>query len=155
MIEYIHARSQDDFNTAAELFREYARDINIDLSFQNFEDEISGLSAMYAEPNGGIILCKQDVRYVGCIAIRRIDEEACELKRMYVRPSFRNKGVGKCLLEQALMLATKLKYKRVRLDTLNYMEPAIRLYEEFEFKRIQPYYFNPNGTAIFFEKMLA
>lgn len=154
MLEYKIVDNLESYGIAKELFREYAHEINVDLSFQRFEEELESLSSMYAPPHGGIILCKQDVRYAGSIAIRKIDKEICELKRMYVRPSFRKLGIGKSLIFFATKLAKDLGYKKIRLDTLNYMHPAIKLYEEAGFNKIEPYYFNPNKTAVFFEKQI-
>ena len=154
MIEYILAENIDAYEKAKQLFQEYADYINIDLKFQKFDEELENLPVMYGAQNGGIILCKQDVRYIGCIAIRKIDDDTCELKRMYVRSTYREKGVGKNLLLNAIKLAQQLNYKKVRLDTLDYMTPAIRLYEECGFRKTAPYYHNPNTTAVFFEKSL-
>lgn len=154
MIEYIIARNHSDYDAAGMLFREYSIDIKIDLSFQSFDEELDGLRNMYGQPGGGIILCRSDSSFIGCVAIRKLDNEICELKRMYVRPGFRHSGIGRNLLEEAVNLAKQLKYGKIRLDTLNTMKSAIRLYEEFGFLRIQPYYFNPNETALFFEKLI-
>lgn len=154
MIEYQFADTAAKYEEAARLFKAYAEDINIDLSFQEFDKELDDLATMYSPPEGGIILCLQDVRYIGCIAIRRIDNEICELKRMYVAPGFRNLGIAKNLLEEAIALAVKLGYKKIRLDTLDSMKAAIGLYEEYGFRQIPAYYFNPNKSALYFEKDL-
>lgn len=154
MIDYLLAKTKEDYETAKLLFREYAALINIDLTFQKFDDELSDISKMYAPPSGGIILCKADEKFVGCIAIRKIEDSICELKRMYVNPNFQRKGIGKVLLEKALDLAINYNYKLIRLDTLNYMAPAIYLYKQYGFYEIEPYYFNPNTTTVFFEKKL-
>ena len=139
---------------AKKLFREYAALINIDLSFQKFEEDLTGINQMYSPPSGRIILCKADEIFAGCIAIRKIDDSVCELKRMYVDPGLQGKGIGKHLLEKALQLAKEYNYKLIRLDTLNYMLPAIYLYKQYGFYEISPYYFNPNKTAVFFESKL-
>ena len=150
--KYVPVTSGEEYTEAKKLFREYAALINIDLAFQNFEEELSAINKMYAPPAGGIILCKADEKFVGCIAIRKIEEHICEIKRMYVDPIFQGRGIGKELLEKALQLAKYYNYELIRLDTLNYMEQAIRLYKQYGFYEIEPYYFNPNTTAIFFEK---
>lgn len=154
MVEYILAENSNDYQAAKQLFKEYADDINIDLSFQKFDKELSEIEKMYAPPVGGIILCKAENKHVGCIAIRNISDKVCELKRMYVHPEFRGKGIGKILLEKIIHLAKDYHYELIRLDTLNYMAPAIHLYKEYNFYEIEPYYFNPNSTAIYFEKKL-
>lgn len=152
--KYIVVSSDEEYAEAKKLFREYATHINIDLTFQKFEEELSVINKMYAPPAGGIILCKVDERFMGCIAIRKIENETCELKRMYVNPGLQGKGIGKHLLEKALQLAKALNYKLMRLDTLKNMEPAIHLYKLHGFYEIEPYYINPNKTAVFFEKKL-
>lgn len=152
--KYIIATSDEDYSDAKKLFREYAALINIDLAFQKFEEELSGINIMYAAPTGGIILCKSEQMFVGCIAIRKLDDNVCELKRMYVNPNFQGKSIGKNLLEKALQLAKEYNYKLIRLDTLTQMLSAIHLYKQYGFYEIEPYYFNPNSTAVFFEKEL-
>ncbi len=154
MPENIHAITDQHYEAAAVLFRQYAGWLNIDLSFQHFEEELSQLKSMYAAPFGGIILCKENNEYAGCIAIRTIDADTAELKRMYVKPAFQKHGIGNMLLQDALTLARKYNYRRIRLDTLSNMLPAINLYKRNGFYEIPPYYFNPETTAVFFEKFL-
>ena len=152
--KYIPASSDEDYTEAKNLFRKYAALINIDLAFQKFEEELSAVNKMYSPTTGGIILCKSDKIFAGCIAIRKINDNVCELKRMYVNQNFQGKGIGKNLLEKALQLAKDYNYKRMRLDTLTQISPAIHLYHQYGFYEIAPYYFNPNTTAVFFEKRL-
>ncbi len=154
MLEYLLVKTQEEYSKAKELFTEYAADINIDLSFQKFDNELLQIEKMYGAPEGGIILCKDDAQFIGCIAIRKFEEKICELKRMYVNPEFRGKGIGKQLLEKILELAKNYNYLLIRLDTLNYMTPAINLYKEKGFYEVKPYYHNPNATAVFFERIL-
>jgi carbonic anhydrase len=154
MSEYIHVVSAKEYEAAAILFKEYANWLNIDLGFQKFEAELEGLENMYAEPFGGIILCKAENDFIGCIAIRKIDEETAELKRMYVKPAFQKSGVGSNLLNRALALAKNFGYKKIRLDTLSNMLPAIELYKKNGFYEIPAYYYNPENTAVYFEKKL-
>ncbi|MEP7163061.1 MAG: GNAT family N-acetyltransferase [Ferruginibacter sp.] len=154
MPEFIHVRTEKEYNTAASLFREYAAWLNIDLSFQKFTEELQDLQKMYAPPEGGIILSKNEQLFSGCIAIRKIDEVIAELKRMYVKPVFQHRGIGTGLLNEAILLAEKYGYKKIRLDTLSNMMTAISLYKQNGFYEIQPYYFNPENTAVYFEKIL-
>ncbi|MBK7885011.1 MAG: GNAT family N-acetyltransferase [Chitinophagaceae bacterium] len=151
MPEIIIATTNKEYEAAAKLFREYADWLNIDLCFQNFEEELVSLQQMYAPPCGGIVLYKNENDFIGCAGIRKLDHEICELKRMYVQPAFHKKEIGKALLKEAIALAKKLNYKSIRLDTLNHMQVAISLYKKFGFKEIAPYYHNPNNTALFFE----
>jgi ribosomal protein S18 acetylase RimI-like enzyme len=154
MTEYVLAKSKKEMDAAKYLFREYTIAINIDLSFQHFEKELANLKMMYALPFGGIILCKKEHDFVGCIAVRKIAEKTGELKRMFVKSGYRNFGIGKVLLEKALELAKECKYERIRLDTLSNMAPVIHLYKQYGFYKIEPYYNNPLDSAIFLEKTL-
>jgi ribosomal protein S18 acetylase RimI-like enzyme len=154
MIDYIQAKSKEDFAQAAILFREYAEWLNIDLSFQHFSEELSSLKSMYAAPVGTIILAKTADEYVGCIAVRKFEERIAELKRMYVQPPHRGKGLGDALLKIALDKARELGYKKIRLDTLSHMTPAIALYKKYGFCEIPGYYPNPEKSAVYFEKNL-
>ena len=155
MLEIILVKSNDEYIIAQSLFREYANWLNIDLGFQQFEEELINLSGMYAFPYGGIILCRKDEEYAGCIAIRKIDAEIAELKRTYVKPSFQKQGIGNKLLEAAIDLAVNYKYKKIRLDTLSNMTAAINLYTSNGFYEIPAYYHNPEKTAVYFEKIIA
>jgi putative acetyltransferase len=154
MPEYIHVHTAEEYAAAAMLFKQYAQWLNIDLSFQHFDEELEQLRNMYASPDGGIILCTTPSEYVGCIAIRKIDADIAELKRMYVMPAFQKLGIGNSLLQEALLLAKKYGYKKIRLDTLSNMMPAINLYKQNGFYEIPAYYYNPEETAVYFEKML-
>lgn len=154
MPDYRLVKTADDFRVAAGLFREYATSIGIDLGFQGFEKELSVLDTMYAEPEGGIILCRENETDIGCVAIRKLEGEVAELKRMYLKPLHQGKGYGRELMEKAIGLAKELGYRKVRLDTLDTMLPAIHLYKSYGFREITPYYHNPFGNAVYFEKNL-
>ncbi len=154
MPEYVYVNTKEEYEAAAYLFRQYAAWLNIDLGFQKFEEELQDLQNMYTAPHGGIILSKYENEFTGCIAIRKIDTEIAELKRMYVQPACQHKGIGTGLLLEALLLAKKYGYKKIRLDTLSNMKPAIDLYKRNGFYEIPAYYFNPESTAVYFEKIL-
>ena len=151
MVEYIIVNTDEEYMNAARLFKEYAAWLNIDLSFQNFEEELLELKTMYSAPAGGIILAKATHQFVASVAIRKIDNDTAELKRMFVQPAFQGKGIGKDLLRQAIEMAKTANYRRIKLDTLNYMLPAINLYKQNGFYEIPAYYNNPNKTAVYFE----
>ena len=151
MYDYIIAGTDEDYRNAAKLFKEYAAWLNIDSSFQHFEEELQELKKMYAAPGGGIILSKNGNDYVASVAIRKINNETAELKRMFVQPAYQNKGIGKKLLEKAIEFARCANYCCIRLDTLNNMLPAINLYKQYGFYEIPAYYHNPNTTAVYFE----
>ncbi len=151
MIDCINANTDEDYRAAAILFKAYAAWLNIDLSFQQFDDELINLKAMYGTPDGGIILCKIENEFIGCVGIRKIDNNIAELKRMFVNSTYQKQGIGKALLQKAVELARGLNYNAIRLDTLNYMTKAINLYKTHGFYEIPPYYQNPNETAVYFE----
>ncbi len=154
MIQYLVASTANEYTEAKALFEAYAQSININLGFQKFEKELTGLDQMYCLPYGGIILVKDENEYIGCVGIRKITPGIGELKRMYVKPSHQKMGIGKMLLEEALILAKDCNYQKLRLDTLNYMVPAINLYKQNGFYEIPAYYHNPIATAVYFEKLL-
>lgn len=145
---------KDEYPIAADLFHKYAVWLNIDLSFQNFEKELAGISEMYAPPNGCIFLYIDNGLYVGCVAVRKMDDFKAELKRMYVSDAYRKKGVGQHLLDAALNFAQSAGYHSILLDTLSNMTPAMNLYKKNGFKEIPAYYHNPHENAVYFEKKL-
>jgi len=154
MPEYLIVQNDAEYKEAAVLFKEYAVWLGIDLGFQHFEEELENLKLMYNAADGGIILCKEQNAFIGCVAIRRNAVNSAELKRMYVQPEQQHKGIGKILLEKAIALAKERKYEFIRLDTLNHMTPAINLYKKYGFYEIPAYYHNPIDTVVYFEKKL-
>lgn len=141
-------------STARVLFREYADEIEVDLCFQDFDRELAGLPGRYAPPTGRLILAFEGSEPAGCIALRAIGDGICEMKRLYVRPSFRRQSLGRRLAEAILAAACGEKYKFMRLDTLQSMHDAIALYESLGFQRIPAYYDNPIPGVVFFELAL-
>ena len=139
----IRAARAADFPLVRELFLEYAASLRIDLSFQNFDDEMQSLESYYEL----ILLAGAD----GCVALRRIDETTCEMKRLYVRPAARGHDLGRTLAEAVILEAKQRGYARMRLDTLPTMQSAMRLYESLGFTDIAPYRFNPIAGSRFLE----
>lgn len=137
-----------------ELFTEYARSIEIDLCFQSFDRELAELPGKYAPPEGRLYLAMQDQQPAGCVALRKIEDGVCEMKRLYVRPAFRGCGLGRQLAHEVITAAREIGYEQMRLDTLASMTPAIALYESLGFQRIPAYYDNPSGCAVFMELKL-
>jgi putative acetyltransferase len=154
MIEIITANTESDYAAASILFKEYAAWLNIDLSFQKFDEELLQLKEMYSFPNGAILLSKNENVFTGCVAVRKKENDIAELKRMFIKDKYRKEGTGALLLQKALEMAVALRYKKIRLDTLDTMTPAINLYKKYGFYKIEPYYFNPEKNAVFFEKVL-
>ena len=151
-ITYKIAGTEADFAQARELFLEYADSLDTDLCFQNFSRELQTLEEQYGNPQGALCLAFDESLPVGCVGVRRLDNETAELKRMYVRPASRGHQIGKHLLELALDAATTLGYRKIRLDTLPSMESAQQLYHSFGFSVIPSYRFNPVEGTIYMEK---
>lgn len=150
--EIIPTSSDAQIKQARELFKEYAAWLEIDLCFQNFETELAELPGDYAPPDGRLLLAYDQAQLAGCIALRKLGDGACEMKRLFVRPKFRGKGLGRALTERIIREAKEIGYERVRLDTLPpKMDDAIALYRSLGFKEIEAYYDNPVPGAIFME----
>jgi putative acetyltransferase len=136
---------------AAELFREYADSLGLDLSFQNFDHELATLPGEYASPRGVLLLAYVDDALAGCCALRPLDSadiaNAAEMKRLYVRKAFRGFGLGRQLAESTLDAARQAGYASVLLDTLDDMEAARNLYTDLGFESTEPYYHNPIAGA--------
>ncbi len=133
------AVSASDIAAARTLLQEYASGLSIDLCFQNFEEELATLPGNYTRPTGCLLLAKVDGGNVGCVALRQLEPGIAELKRLFVQPAFRGRGIAKSLTEQALAFARRTGYRAVRLDTLREMGAAISLYTAFGFIEIAPY----------------
>ena len=133
------------------LFKEYAAALDVDLSFQNFDAELAALPADYGPPGGVLLLASVDGQLAGCGALRALPDadypNACEMKRLYVRPAFRRFGLGRLLAEALMAHATQSGYSTLLLDTLDDMEAARGLYVSLGFEEIPPYYFNPIAGA--------
>jgi ribosomal protein S18 acetylase RimI-like enzyme len=153
-MEYLLANSTTDYTAAANLFKEYAAAIGINLGFQHFDNELASIQQMYAPPRGCLILCRANNQYIGCIGLRPISPAIGELKRMYVRPAYTGYGIGQNLLTQAIVQAKILGYAALRLDTLTSMQPAVHLYQKNGFYNIGAYYPNPLPDVLYFEKIL-
>ncbi len=130
-----------------ELFREYQLSLEVDLSFQNFEQELRELPGEYQSPYGALLLALVEGQPAGCCALRPLltsdYSNACEMKRLYVRPAFRGRRLGRQLVEQTLLLAQQAGFDHMLLDTLNDMEAARELYQDCGFVEVAPYYHNP------------
>jgi putative acetyltransferase len=143
-----------DLMQVRRLFREYVDRLGIDLAFQGFDEEVAELPGKYAEPTGGLWLAEEDEEAVGCVALRRLREDACEMKRLYVCEAWQRRGMGRMLAETAMMAGKELGYRQMYLDTLATMVGAMRLYESLGFRRCAAYYANPIETAVYFVKEL-
>jgi putative acetyltransferase len=150
------ATTEDDINNARTLFEEYAAGVGISLCFQNFDQELAKLPGDYAPPGGRLLLAVEDDELAGCIAMRKLEPRVCEMKRLFVRPTHRAKGLGRVLVNAIIDEARKLGYTTMRLDTLpGRMDKAIALYRSIGFVEIAPYCHNPVEGATFMELQLA
>lgn len=154
-MKLVQVESNEEVQTARELFEEYAAWLGFSLCFQNFDKELAELPGNYAPPNGRLLLAVENDQVAGCVALRRIGEGTGEMKRLYVRPEFRGKGLGRMLTETIVAAARESGYQRLRLDTLpGKMDQAISMYRSLGFKDIERYYNNPYEDAAFMELWL-
>ncbi|HLL12457.1 MAG TPA: GNAT family N-acetyltransferase [Rubrivivax sp.] len=146
-LDIVPAETPEQLADARLLFEEYASALGLDLCFQNFDDELASLPGEYAAPGGVLLLALVDGQLAGCGALRALPDadypNACEMKRLYVRPAFRRFGLGRLMAEALMDHATQAGYSTLLLDTLDDMEAARGLYVSLGFEEIPPYYFNP------------
>ncbi|MGY0374599.1 GNAT family N-acetyltransferase [Clostridium sp. JNZ J1-5] len=154
IVEFRYVTGQDMIEKIKQLFLEYVHSLKVDLSFQNFEEELNTLPGKYGQPRGVLILALVDGKEAGCIALRNISEDICEMKRLYVRDCYRGLGIGKKLITIVIQEALKINYQYIRLDTLPMMKNAQALYKSLGFYDIDPYVYNPIDGAKFMELKL-
>ena len=152
------ALAYDRAREVTQLFNEYIKSIIVEdpeviacLSAQHYEDEFLELGIKYGLPYGRLYLACIKDQIAGCVALRQLEEGCCEIKRLYVRPSFRGMRIGKRLVEQILTDARGIGYKHVRLDTFPFMKNAIVMYKEYGFYEISSYNDNPASNAVFMQ----
>ena len=146
------AESPEQIAAIRELFLEYSHSLSFSLCFQSFDEEIAGLPGDYAPPEGRLILVTFESQAAGCVALHKLDDEVCEMKRLYVRPQFRGKGLGKALAERVINEARAIGYKKLRLDTVEpVMRTAVAMYRQLGFREIAPYRSNPIEGALYME----
>ena len=154
MINIVSATKAEDVARAKELIEEYVLSLSIDLSFQNFANEMATFPAKYSPPSGCVLVARRGDSIVGCVALRDLGEGLCEMKRMYVQPTSRGKGLGRALAKAVIDEARRIGYARMRLDTNPSLHAAIHIYVSLGFKDIDPYEFNPVEGARYFELKL-
>ncbi len=141
--------------SARELFLEYAKSLEFSLCFQSFDKELAGLPGDYAPPDGRLLLASYEGALAGCGALHKLEPGICEMKRLYLRPAFRGKGLGRILTERVILEARAIGYERMRLDTIgSSMKDAVALYRALGFREISPYRPNPIPGALYMELQL-
>jgi putative acetyltransferase len=140
---------------ARELFQEYAQSLGVNLCFQNFEQELAGLPGHYAPPDGRLLLAEYQGHLAGCAALHKWEDGVCEMKRLYLRPSFRGKGLGRVITHKIIAEARSIGYQCMRLDTIEpVMKDAVEMYRKLGFREIAPYRPNPIVGAMYMELQL-
>ena len=151
LVRIVKATSETDLAAAKSLIEEYVASLEVSLEFQGYPEEIARFPGDYAPPGGTILLAYDGSTAVGVIALRRQSGSVCEMKRLYVRPGYRGRGVGRALSEELVRRAARLGYSKMRLDTLPTMDAAIGLYRGLGFREIPSYRYNPVAGAHFME----
>ncbi len=152
MHEIIEVNSIELIEETKKLFREYEKWLNVSLCFQGFEEEVNTLPGKYGSPEGKLYIVKSDNKFSGCIALRKLEDGICEMKRLYLQPELRGKGIGNELVSKIIHDAKDLGYKKMRLDTIKEKMPnAVRMYEKYGFVKTEKYYDNPNPHTLFME----
>jgi ribosomal protein S18 acetylase RimI-like enzyme len=163
IISLTAAPSAGRLESVRSLFHQYADSLGFDLGFQGFTEELAGLPGDYAPPCGRLLLAVREAGEgseaggapAGCVALRPLEPEICEMKRMYIPPAFRGQGLGRSLAERLLVEARQAGYRRMRLDSIDTMKEALGLYRSLGFREIPPYRYNPIPGAVYLEKDLA
>jgi len=154
-LQAAQAESPEQIAAVRELLLEYSQSLGFRLCFQSFDDEIAGLPGDYVPPEGRLLLATSDGQSAGCVALHKSAPNISEMKRLYVRPQFRGKGLGKALAERIINEAREIGYKKLRLDTVEpVMRTAVAMYRQLGFREIAPYRENPIEGALYMELQL-
>lgn len=143
------AKTKTEIEAVRSLFREYEAFLDVDLCFQRFEEELAGLPGEFAPPWGDLLIGLDEAKVLGCVAVRKLDDGVCEMKRLFVRPEARRAGLGRQLAGEIIAVARELGYALMRLDTLDRLREAMRLYASLGFRRTAPYYENPLPGVVY------
>jgi putative acetyltransferase len=154
-LAFAQAETPAQIAQARELFLEYAQSLGFSLCFQNFDKELAELPGDYAPPQGRLLLADYEGQLAGCVALHPLELGICEMKRLYLRPHFRGKGLGRALADRIIAEARHIGYHRMRLDTVEpVMKDAVAMYRRLGFREITPYCANPIAGALYMELLL-
>ena len=145
------AETPEEMEEVRLLFREYGTFLGADLCFQGFEDELASLPGKYSPPDGRLLIAIADDKTQGCVAVRKLDETTCEMKRLFIRPAARGTGLGRLLAQEIISLSKEIGYTTMRLDTLERLTEAMCLYKSLGFRKTEPYYDNPLPGVVYWE----
>ena len=150
--EVTQAETPTQLTQVRELFLEYAQSLGFSLCFQNFDKELASLPGDYAPPEGRLLLAEYEGQLAGCVALHKLESGICEMKRLYLRPRMRGKGLGLALANHIITEARQIGYQRMRLDTVEpVMKDAVAMYRKLGFQEIAPYCANPMSGVIYME----
>ncbi len=153
-VQIIQAQSDEQVDTVRLLFLEYAQSLNFDLCFQSFDEELAGLPGDYAFPDGRLLIAMYSDKIAGCAALRKVADSVCEMKRLWVRPEFRGKKIGRKLAQEIIGEARQMGYEIMKLDTVDTMKEAITMYQSMGFTETSAYRYNPIEGAKYMELKL-
>lgn len=154
-ISFTQATSPAEIAQARELFLEYAQSLGFSLCFQNFDNELANLPGDYSPPDGRLLLAEYEGQIAGCVALHKLEDGVCEMKRLYLRPAFRGRGLGRTVADRIISEARQIGYERMRLDTVEpVMKDAVAMYRRIGFREIAPYCKNPMAGALYMELKL-
>jgi ribosomal protein S18 acetylase RimI-like enzyme len=154
-LSFTQAETSAHISQARGLFLEYAQSLGFSLCFQNFDKELADLPGDYAPPAGRLLLAEYEDQLAGCVALHKLEPTICEMKRLYLRPQFRGKGLGRALADHVISESRKIGYELLRLDTVEpVMKDAVSMYRKLGFKEIAPYRENPMPGTLYMELQL-
>lgn len=154
-VQFLQAESPAQIAQARELFLEYAQSLGFSLCFQNFDKELAELPGDYVPPSGRLLLAEYEGHVAGCVALHKLEDGICEMKRLYLRPQFRGKGLGLALANRIIAEGRQIGYQHMRLDTVvSVMKDAVAMYRKLGFREISPYRSNPIPSTLYMELRL-
>ena len=151
MVQIVEVSAGKGLSEVRKLFEEYASSLEISLDFQNFDEELANLPGDYEPPEGCLLIALWGGQVAGCVGLRRLGGDTCEMKRLFTQAQYRGLGVGRALCEAVIEKARIMGYESMRLDTLPSMVAARELYKSLGFMDIEPYRYNPVEGTTFME----